>query len=551
METTPYTALRLKIIGATLVLSLAPLFTLGYFIHTSFSQAYKEKVERALRIIMEDKRNAIDMFLEASLAQLRTVADSHTLAELSDQDRLTRVLATLQGNFRAFMDLGVIDEDGNHIAYAGPYKLRGLNYSQEAWFNEVMRRGIHVSDTFLGFRNYPHCIVAVLRREPDKVWALRATVDSDVFTSLVRAVPMGRQAEAFLVNGQGVLQTLSSRHGGVLGTATLRMDGHFAGARLYESSLPNGRTLLTGMTWLQQANWMLVVQEDPAEEMSPLLRTQRQTFFIVLAGAFAILAGSIFTSSRIVARLAQADKEKAAMDAALLQSGKIAAIGKLAAGVAHEVNNPLTLIRESAGWIRDLLSEEDKQRVKNYDEIDEALVKIDQHVERARTVTHRLLGFARRMEPMQEHIDLNAVLEQTIKFLESEALYRNISIDKHFDRSMACITTDPAQLQQVFLNLLENAIDAIDRGGKIVISTGAAETEVYASITDSGHGIPKHVQDRIFDPFFTTKKVGEGTGLGLSISYGIIEKLGGRITVSSEEGQGATFTVHLPLAAAC
>ncbi|GAB7081687.1 ATP-binding protein [Megalodesulfovibrio paquesii] len=549
MESSPYTALRLKIIGATLLLSLTPLFSLGYIIHTSFSQAYKEKVERALRIIMEDKRNAIDMFLEASLSQLRTVAESYTMDELSDQDRLTRILATLQGSFHAFMDLGVIDQDGNHIAYAGPYKLKGFNYSQEVWFNEVMRRGIYVSDTFLGFRNYPHCIVAVLRREKDKVWAMRATVDTDVFNTLVRAVPMGRQAEAFLVNGKSVLQTMSSRHGPVLGTAELPMEGPFSGAHVSESTLPNGHILLTGMTWLQQANWLLVVQEDTAEEMTPLLRTQRQTFIIVLAGGLVILIGAFITSGSIVARLAQSDKEKAIMDAALMQSGKIAAIGKLAAGVAHEVNNPLTLIRESAGWIRDLLGEEDKEHVKNYDEIDEALIKIDQHVERARTVTHRLLGFARRMEPMQEHIDLNAVLEQTTKFLESEALYRSIAIHKAFDRNLPSITTDPAQLQQVFLNLLENAIDAIDRQGEITIATRQEGEDVIATVTDSGPGIPRHIQDKIFDPFFTTKKVGEGTGLGLSISYGIIEKLGGHIAVESEEGHGATFTVRLPLAA--
>ncbi|MGQ9857747.1 MAG: sensor histidine kinase [Thermodesulfobacteriota bacterium] len=169
-------------------------------------------------------------------------------------------------------------------------------------------------------------------------------------------------------------------------------------------------------------------------------------------------------------------------------------------------------------------------------------------MDRARKVTHRLLGFARRMEPVQETVDVNRVLDETVGFLENEARFRNIDIRKKLLEDLPVIRSDSSQLQQVFLNILENAIDAVAKDGVITVSTGYSPQlmEIYVSIADTGPGIPKEMLDRIFDPFFTTKGTGEGTGLGLSVSYSIVEKLGGRIAVESEEGKGASFIIHLP-----
>jgi two-component system NtrC family sensor kinase len=167
-------------------------------------------------------------------------------------------------------------------------------------------------------------------------------------------------------------------------------------------------------------------------------------------------------------------------------------------------------------------------------------------VERARAVTHRLLGFARRMEPRQDSVDLNEVLEETCSFLEKEAMFKRVTIDKDLDRSLPQIKTDRAQLQQVFLNLLNNALDAVKEGGNIRLTTRAAGDHLEALVTDDGPGIPPEFKDRIFDPFFTTKGPGQGTGLGLSISHSIMQKLGGGLTFESQPGQGATFIVRLP-----
>jgi two-component system NtrC family sensor kinase len=248
-------------------------------------------------------------------------------------------------------------------------------------------------------------------------------------------------------------------------------------------------------------------------------------------------------------QLIRADREKAILDASLMQSSKMAALGKMAAGIAHEVNNPLAVIKEKVGWVKDLLVEEDIAKSENFKEFQDAMTKIENHVERAKKVIHRLLGFARRMEPVEEKVDINKILSETIGFLENDARYKNIEIKTNFSEKLPETISDSSQIQQVFLNILNNAVDAIGKDGEIQIRTNCVlkDKEIVVCISDNGPGIPNEMLQRIFDPFFTTKEVGRGTGLGLAISYSIVEKLGGRIMVASEPGKGATFTIYFPV----
>ncbi len=549
MDSKYYRVLRVKIMAAITAFSLIPLVALGSFMHFQFTQSYRERISNGLQRTVENRKAAIDMFLEENVLQIRNMAWTHGLDQMRDPAYLQHVFTTMQTGNQAFIDLGVIDSDGHHAAYVGPYDLGSVNYRDQEWFQKVMLKGVYISDVFMGFRKYPHFILAVLRREGNKHWILRATIDSEVFNSLVRNVQTGQRGDAFIVNGNHVLQTASRLQGPVLGKVDLPTGtSRFAGARV-EDRVRDGHRVLYGMVWLDRADWLLAITEEPEESLSPLFRTQVIVFSMIGAGMLLIMAGAAGATRSIVEAMARADRHRAELDARIMQSNKMAALGKMAAGVAHEVNNPLTLIRESAGWIKDLLTEEDASAIKNYEEINDAMDKIDQNVERAKGVTHRMLGFARRMEPMQENVDLNHVAKQTIMFLQNEAMHRNIELRTEFAPDLPVTTTDTAQVQQVILNLLENAIDAVGRDGSVTIRTATddARKKIHLNIVDTGPGIPKVMLDRIFDPFFTTKGVGEGTGLGLSISYSIMEQLGGAISAQSEEGKGATFTITLPV----
>jgi two-component system NtrC family sensor kinase len=158
-----------------------------------------------------------------------------------------------------------------------------------------------------------------------------------------------------------------------------------------------------------------------------------------------------------------------------------------------------------------------------------------------------MLGFARRMEPRLDDVDVNGIINQTLELLKNHARINNIEIRKDLQSDLPVIASDQSQLQQVLLNLLNNAIDAIGKDGVIDLTTVSDNRTIEISIKDSGSGIPAAVQRRIFDPFFTTKGPGRGTGLGLSISYGIIEKMGGTLTFTSGENEGTTFVIRLPI----
>ena len=202
---------------------------------------------------------------------------------------------------------------------------------------------------------------------------------------------------------------------------------------------------------------------------------------------------------------------------------------------------------QEAGWIEDLLGEEEPASESNLEEIGRAVGQIRVQGNRCKEITYKLLSFARKTDPTVREVDLNEVVDEVIGLTSQKTRYANVHIETELSPNLPTIQASPSELQQVLLNLVNNAIDAIERpGGIVTVATRPAGDEVVLEVRDTGKGIPEANLARIFDPFFTTKPVGQGTGLGLSICYGIVEKMGGRITVESEIEKGTTFTVFLP-----
>jgi hypothetical protein len=232
--------------------------------------------------------------------------------------------------------------------------------------------------------------------------------------------------------------------------------------------------------------------------------------------------------------------ERAQLEQQLLQREKLSSIGLLAAGVAHEVNTPLAGISSYAQMLLNQVSEEDPKHT--------LLEKIRVQTLRASGIVNNLLNFSRTGDAQFREVDVNLVLDDTLQLLDPQLRNTSIEIVKHYGEQLPAAYGSVSKLQQVFMNLILNARDAMHGGGRLTLETRVVDATLIVGVRDTGIGIAPENIARIYDPFFTTKEVGQGTGLGLALSYGIVQEHGGRIFVESRPGEGAHFTIKLPAA---
>ncbi len=535
--------------GAAVAVSVLPVVILALINFYQFEVQYRLQradITSQVHRLISNTRVQISYFLEERRAALAFIVRENSYQDLNEPLRLSRIFMNLKGAFGGFVDLGVIDHAGLQSAYIGPYTLQGRNYADQDWYKEVALRGLHISDVFLGLRNFPHFVIAVKHENPDGTFfVLRATIDTNRLNELISAMNIHPSSDAFIVNEKGVLQTPSRYYGRILERFPLHVPTDISHTQMFESNDPQGKPLLLGFTKVEGAPFVLVAVKRPEVilERWGLLRIN-----IILLEIFSIIAILVVTwkySTNLVNRVYEADLKRAAILHEIEYTNKLASIGRLAAGVAHEINNPLAIINEKAGLLKDLIGARDHspERERFLKTVDSILGS----VKRVSAITHRLLGFARHFSVKVETLDLELLIQEVLGFLGKEAEYRNVTIDTHVEPGLPTIQSDRGQLQQVFLNIINNALGGVADGGRIDISLLSAPPERLAvRVADNGVGIPPENLKRIFEPFFTTK--GErGTGLGLSITYGIVQKLGGQIEVESEVGKGTTFTVYLPL----
>jgi histidine kinase len=238
----------------------------------------------------------------------------------------------------------------------------------------------------------------------------------------------------------------------------------------------------------------------------------------------------------------------------LVHAGKMATLGEMATGVAHELNQPLTVIKTASNFFM--------RKINKGQPIEDEVLKtmageIDSHVDRATKIIQHMRAFGRKTDLSVEPTDINAVLERAFDIFSQQLKLREISVVWRLEEGLPAIMADPYRLEQVFVNLLINARDAIEekwgdaqapRGEKqIELRTRASGKVIEVQVSDTGAGVPEGLAHKIFEPFFTTKKVGKGTGLGLSITYGIVKDSGGDIRVVSKNGDGACFIIEFPI----
>jgi two-component system NtrC family sensor kinase len=530
----------------TAVVALAPLVFMTVVDYNVNQQAIESDISYQTARLVSNTRRSVSFFLSERKSALNFIDKDNTYAELSDPMRLTALLDNLKKGFGGFTDLGVIDASGLQHCYVGPYNLAGINYSDQDWFRDLLESGVHISEVFLGFRQQPHLVLAVKHDLPDgNFYVLRASIDTQKFNDLLAEVEVSGQGDVFLVTREGALQTPSRFFGNALDRLPLEVPEFAEKTKVMENHL-QAEPLVIGYAFIQETPFVLMAVKKKAALMKPWNETRRKLIVFLAISISIILLVVLGVATFLVNQIFAADHKRVMALHQVEYANKMASLGRLSAGVAHEINNPLAIINEKAGLIKDLftLGRQFAEDSKLLGLVDAILYS----VERCGAITRRLLNFACHMDVRPRLLDVGGVVQDVLGFLGKEAEFRSIDVSVQVDPEVPQIESDPGRLQEIFLNLINNALAAMADGGRLAINVRRTDDNfICVTVADTGCGIPEAIMHRIFEPFFSTKSASGGTGLGLSITYGLIQEIGGEIRVKSEVGRGTEFSVFLPL----
>lgn len=527
--------------------TLLPLIFITIMDYRATQKGIESEIRLRTARLVSNTRRSVSFFLEERQSALNFIIQLHPWKDLNNPEQLELILDNLKNSFGGFVDLGIIDADGVQKTYVGPYDLKGKNYRDQEWFKQVVEKGGYISDVFMGFRREPHLVIARKHKLADGSYhVLRATLDTGKFAHLIYGLEMTGKGDAFLINHQGALQTPSWLYGPILNPTDLSVPKVSSQTEVYEWQDQKGNNLVIGYAYISDSPFILMIVKFKKELIKDWYSIRMELIGFLIISITVILIVILGTATYLVGQVFDADQRRVAMLHQVEYANKMSSIGRLAAGVAHEINNPLAIINEKAGLIKDIYSF--KSETQPPPRMMGLVDSIINSVERCAAITRRLLRFARHLEVSIETIRLEELVREVLGFVGKEAEYRSIEVSVQVRGEIPPFESDRGTLQQIFLNIINNAFAALGDGGRLDITLKRVkEDSVSVSFADTGPGIPPEDLKRVFEPFFTTKASKGGTGLGLSITYGLVQELGGTIQVESTVGQGTHFTVTIPL----
>ncbi|CAN2045962.1 two-component system, NtrC family, sensor kinase [Candidatus Magnetomoraceae bacterium gMMP-1] len=539
---------RFQLTIGLLIAFILPHAVLSAYFHFQFSFTLKNIGKLNLQALSNSEKNTIDLFLQERLVNLFSIFHSNEFNVSPSKINIKNYLQNLRQVSDSFVDIGFLNVNGLQIGYAGPFPyLQGKDYSNEEWFKILLNQegDYYISDIYHGFRNKPHFTIATRQMIDGQHYIIRSTLDPDKFYMFLRTITHGKEVESALINKKGLYQIVDPDRGELLGQSDYIPPLETKSG--VEEINQNGNTILVAYSWLKETPWALLVRQPLSLAHAKMYETRRimivcQTLILLII-ALAIW----FTTSKMIRRAQSTSEKKDELRHQLIHASKLASVGKLATGVAHEINNPLAIIIATSRVIQDML---DPQF--NLDSSPENIVKeldvIDSAVLRAKGITQQLLNFGRKNKPELVLYSINTICDKVLTgLMERELAVSNIDLKRNYDSNLPEVMLEPDQMEQVLLNFINNARDAISDHGTITVSTHHNEEHVWVTVKDDGIGMSSDLLKEIFYPFYTTKDVGKGTGLGLSVSLSIIESMEGTIDVQSLEGSGSSFTVKLPI----
>jgi two-component system, NtrC family, sensor kinase len=545
-----YKWLAVKIACAIVIVAVVPLVVMAAFSRHFFTGSYKQKVLEHLTALVCTQQQKIGEFVTERLDALRLIGLTTTFEQLGDETTLHDRLATLQQIFgKSLVGLTLYNSEGDRISSVGSAEMELNKQLGTDTLAKVLESGSYVGGTYNGTANMQHFILGVNVKPSAEKGILVATVVSEALSVLLADPKSGQASKAFVVDRKGTI-VASGTSGGPLARSQCSEMQYPDTSRANDvivAETGHGDALCIRMN-LKNSDWVLEFAANTEEAYGAFSQPRLLALSTLLLGIAGIVAVAFLISIRFSKYVARVDQEKQLINEQVVHAGKLAALGEMASGMAHEINNPVGIMVQEAQWIEALVQRGEKSLADNIDEIKTSLSEIKSHGTRCRDIIIKLINFTRRDEPVVQALQLNELIREIMGLCQQRALLMNIELRLNLEPELPTVGVAPSEVQQVLVNLVNNSLDAMEQsGGAIEVRTSARARYAVVDVEDTGPGIPVGNLSRVFEPFFSTKPEGKGTGLGLSICYTMMKKMKGDITVTSEEGKGTTFHLFFPL----
>ncbi len=488
------------------------------------------------------------IFFDKYLSTLRIIGSQYGVEKLKNKMLINTVLKDVQKSDIDFFSLNLINIDGDIISCCNNdkyftrheiFNIPGIKAGQDCFIDHII--------TISG---QPYIIVGIkLIKNSTEPYFLAGIIDNLTINSFLEENRIEDIVDVYLMDNNGVLLTPSVYFGKPGLKAPLPEKEKFPSSMMVsnpDKKKKGGKFLFLGVNKIDNTDMKLGILLSSTDFEAFMSRVKYHIFTMAFLSILFIIVTLAVLVTHVVRIYYRADKVRQVYLAKAAHNSKMASIGQLAAGVAHEINNPLAIINEKAGLLQDLFTFVDEY--KSDKRVLSAIDAIIAAVERAGTITHRLLGFARKTDSSIQAVSIEDTVSEVIEFVKKEMENKSIRVNLHIPAYFPKIITDQGKLQQILINLVNNALAAMDEKGILTIEAkkNPHDKSIKIYVKDNGCGISSEDQKKIFEPFFTTKAEIGGTGLGLALTYGLVRDLHGSLEFESSKGVGTTFIITLP-----